>query len=198
MASQDFDHQCSSCANGKSYRLLFPKVSQSKYSKIELAIIDLTSPMLVLTWDGFLYALVIIEVSCCYPVERLLCNKDKTSITVCDILIVFERQSGQKVCHLCSDNGSEFINQTITEFCCCNSIVHKMTIPYIPEQNSIAERAIAIFFEIVWSMLYMAGIRLCYQGEAFTYAVYIWTLCFTTVLNCVVCKGTILGLGLVT
>jgi len=35
-------------------------------------------------------------------------------------------------------------------------------------------------------MLYMAGIRLCYWGEVFTYAVHIWTLCFTTVLNYVV------------
>jgi len=61
-----------------------------------------------------------------------------------------------------------------------------MTIPYTPEQNSIAERAIAVFFEIVWSMLYMAGISLRYWGEAFTYAVHIWTLYSTIVLSCVV------------
>jgi len=92
-ASQDFNYLCSSCANGKSHCLPFPKVSQSKYSKIELVIMDLTGPMSVPTWDGFLYALVIIEVSCCYPVRRLLCNKDKTSTTVHDILAVLERQS---------------------------------------------------------------------------------------------------------
>jgi len=104
-----------------------------------------------------------------------------------DILaVVLERQSGQKVCCLCSDNGSEFINQIMAEFCHRNGIVHKTTIPYTPEQNSIAERAIAIFFEMVWSMLYMAGISLHYWGEAFTYAVHIQTLCSTTVLNCVV------------
>jgi len=91
MAPQDFDYWCSSCANEKSHRFSFPKVSQSKYFKMELVIMDLTGPMLVSTWDGFLYALVIIEVSCCYPVERLLCNKDKTSTTVCDVLIVLER-----------------------------------------------------------------------------------------------------------
>ena len=74
----------------------------------------------------------------------------------------------------------------MAEFCHCNGIVYKTTIPYTPEQNSIAERAIAIFFEMVWSMLYTAGISLCYWGEAFTYAIYIWTLCSTTVLNGVV------------
>ena len=147
---------------------------------------DLTGPILVPTWDGFLYALVIIEVSCHYPVGRLLCNKDETGTTVCDILVMFERQSGQKICYLHSDNSSEFINQTMAEFCHHNSIVHETTIPYTPEQNGIAKRAIAIFFEIVQSMLYMAGISLCYWGEAFTYAVHIWTLCSTTVLNSIV------------
>ena len=147
---------------------------------------DLTGPISVPTWDGFLYALVIIEVSCHYPVGRLLHNKDETSTTVRDILVMSERQSGQKIRRLCSDNGSEFINQTMAKFCCCNGIVHEPTIPYTPEQNSIAERAIAIFFEIVWSMLYMAGISLCYWGEAFTYAVHIWTLCSTTALNGIV------------
>jgi len=100
---------------------------------MELVVMNLTGPMLVSIWDGFLYALVIIEVSCCYPVGRLLHNKDETGTTVRDILAVLERQFGQKVCHLCSDNGSEFINQTIAEFCCCNGIVHKTTISYIPE-----------------------------------------------------------------
>jgi len=74
----------------------------------------------------------------------------------------------------------------MAEFCHRNGIVYKTTIPYTPEQNGIAERAIAIFFEMVWSMLYTAGISLCYWGEAFTYAIYIWTLCSTTVLNGVV------------
>jgi len=46
----------------------------------------------------------------------------------------------------------------MAEFYCHNSIVHETTIPYTPEQNGIAERAIAIFFEMVWSMLYTAGI----------------------------------------
>jgi len=90
-APRDFDHLYSGCANGKSHHLPFSEASQSKYSKMELVVMDLTGPMLVPTWDGFLYALVIIEVSCRYPVGRLLCNKDETSTTVHDILVMFER-----------------------------------------------------------------------------------------------------------
>jgi len=49
---------------------------------------DLTSPISVSTWDGFLYALVVVEVSCHYLVERLLHTKEDTSIAIYDILVV--------------------------------------------------------------------------------------------------------------
>ena len=58
-------------------------------------------------------------------------------------------------------------------FCRHNGIIYETTIPYTPEQNSIAEQAIVVFFEMVWSMFYTAGVSLWYWGEAFTYAVYI-------------------------
>jgi len=52
---------------------------------------------------------------------------------------MLERQSGLKVHHLCSDNGSEFVNEAMYTFFCHNSIVYETTIPYTPEQNGIAE-----------------------------------------------------------
>jgi hypothetical protein len=43
---------------------------------MELLVIDLTGPMLVSTWDGNYYALVVVEASCRYPIGRLLKSKD--------------------------------------------------------------------------------------------------------------------------
>ena len=71
-APKDFDQLCNACANGKSYCSPMPETSVSKYSKMELLVMDLTGPMMVLTWDGYQYALVVIEVSCRYAVGRLL------------------------------------------------------------------------------------------------------------------------------
>jgi len=45
-------------------------------------------------------------------------------------------------------------------FCRCNSIIHETTVPYTPEQNGIAEQAIAVFFEMVQSMLYTVNVSL--------------------------------------
>ena len=72
--------------------------ARDKYSKIELLVIDLTGPMSVPTWDGFLYALVVVEVSCHYAVGHLLHNKDETGPTVCNIMAMLEQQSGLKTC----------------------------------------------------------------------------------------------------
>jgi len=99
---------------------------------------------------------------------------------------MLERQSGLKVRHLCSDNGSEFVNDAMNTFCRRNGIIHKTTIPYTPEQNGIAERAIAVFFEMVRSMLHTANVSLQYWGEAFSYVVHIRSLSATTGLDGVV------------
>ena len=60
----EFDHLYSGYANSKSHRLSILDSSMSCYFKKELLVIDLTSPMSVPTWDGYLYTLVMVEVSC--------------------------------------------------------------------------------------------------------------------------------------
>ena len=65
---------------------------------MELLVIDLTRLMSVSTWDGYLYALVIMEVSCCYVVSHLLKEKEEASIAIRDIIAMMECQSGLKAC----------------------------------------------------------------------------------------------------
>jgi len=75
----EFNHLCSGCANSKSHHLSIPDSSMSCYSKMELLVIDLTGPMSVLTWNRYLYALVMVEASCWYSVGCLLKKKEDTS-----------------------------------------------------------------------------------------------------------------------
>ena len=89
--------------------------------------------MSVSTWDRYLYALVVVEVSCYYAVNCLLKEKEEAGISIWDIIAIMEYQSGLKACWLWSDNGSEFVNKTIEQFCWLNGIIHKTTISYLPE-----------------------------------------------------------------
>jgi hypothetical protein len=95
----DFDHLCAGCAHGKSHQLPLQVTSTNKYSKMELLVMDLTGPMTVPTWDGHLYALVVVEASCRYPVGQLLKEKEEVGTTVQDIVAMLECQSGLKACH---------------------------------------------------------------------------------------------------
>jgi len=99
-APKDFNQLCNACANGKSHRSPMPETSASKYSKIELLVMDLTDLMMVPTWDGYQYALVVIEVSCRYAVGQLLREKDEAGVAVQDIVAMLEHQSGLKARHL--------------------------------------------------------------------------------------------------
>jgi len=98
-----------------------------------------------------------------------------------DVVTMLERQSSEHVKYFQSDNGTEFVNLTMDLFCKKNGIIHKTTNLYLPEQNDIIEYAIAIFFKMVHCMLYAAFVNLCYWGEAFMYAVHIYSL---TAISC--------------
>lgn len=81
----------------KSHKLLLLDLSSLLYSKIELVIIDLTGLMFIPMWDSNLYALVAVEVSCCYPVGCLLKHKEEVGVAVKNIVAMLERQSGEHV-----------------------------------------------------------------------------------------------------
>ena len=90
---------------------------------MDLLVMDLTGPMSVPTWNGYLYVLVVVEVSCYYAVSCLLKEKEETNITIQNIMAMMEHQSGLKACQLWSDNGSKFMNKTMEQFCWLNSII---------------------------------------------------------------------------
>ena len=93
----DYDHVCTGCTHGKSHRKPMPGTSNTKYSKMKLVVMDLTGPISVPTWDGYAYALVVVEVSCQYPVRRLLISKEEAGGAVRDVIAMLEYQSGLKV-----------------------------------------------------------------------------------------------------
>jgi len=68
-----------------------------KYHYLELVVMDLTSPILVATWDGHTYILVVVEASNCYPVDRLLKLKKKARLVVRNIIVILEKQLGVKI-----------------------------------------------------------------------------------------------------
>jgi hypothetical protein len=183
---KDYDHVCEGCVLGKSHWLPLPKASTTTYELMDLIVVNLTGPMSIETWSGMSYALVIVKVSCRYPVRQLLKTKTEADANLQEIIAMLKRQSGKNLKWMWRDNGSEFVKELTDAFCCRNGIIHKMTVPYTPEKNGIVERAITTLFEMARCTLYSANMDLCYWGEAFMYAVHIQSCSPLLALNGVV------------
>ena len=57
---------------------------------------DLTGSISVPTWDGYLYIIVIVEVSYHYTISHLLKEKKKADIAIQDIIAMMVHQSSLK------------------------------------------------------------------------------------------------------
>ena len=180
---QTFDHVCEGCVLSKSHRLPFPKASTTPYEKMGLIVVDLTGPMSVETWTGMSFALVAVESSRRFGVGELLKSKDEAAEALQWVIVMLERQSGKLLKKIHTDNGTEWDNKIIRQFCDRNGIIHWTAVPYGQEQNGLAEQTIAVYFEMVKCMLHSASMDLRYWGEAFMYAIHIQNLSPTRGLN---------------
>jgi hypothetical protein len=88
------------------------------------------------------YALIILDEFSNFAWFSPLRSKDAK--TVADIwinLVAFlKTQTGRTVRSLQTDNGTEFINETMAAFNQANGILHRTTVPYAHEQNGRVER----------------------------------------------------------
>ena len=51
-----------------------------------------------------------------------------------------EKQYGQHILKLRSNNGGEYVNNKFITFCTEQGIQMQQTVPYTPQQNGVAER----------------------------------------------------------
>lgn len=85
---------------------------------MECVVVDLTGPMSVAMWTGKHYALVAVEVSSRWGVGDLLTRKDEAAEALKTIIARLERQADKKIVNIRSDNGSEWVNDVLSNFCC--------------------------------------------------------------------------------
>ena len=84
---------------------------------MECVVVDLTGPMSVVTWTGKCYTLVAVEVSSQLGVGNLLTRKDEAAKALKTIIARLERQADKKIVNICLDNGSEWVNDVLSNFC---------------------------------------------------------------------------------
>jgi hypothetical protein len=90
-----------------------------------------------------------------------------------DTLTLLENQSGYKLQRLRCDNGTEYINSQLKDYCRTNGIQLETTVRYTPEQNGAAERLNRTLMEKVRPMLTAADLPKHLWAEALATANYV-------------------------
>ncbi|GLB39961.1 putative reverse transcriptase (RNA-dependent DNA polymerase) [Lyophyllum shimeji] len=136
---------------------------------------DLWGPARVQTTGGKVYMMLAVDQGGGGVEGYFLSNKEmETTVEVLEAYHVkSERQTGQKLLYIRTDEGPEFVNSKWKAYCQKFGIIHETTAPYSSSANGVVERANRTVLDRGRSMMIDSGLPAHYWGEAMATAVYL-------------------------
>ena len=168
------DGLCDSCQKAKQRKSSFKSKSEISVLKPNhLLHVDLFGPVNVPSLGRKKYALVIVDEYTRYTWVYFLAKKDETALNLMDRVRLLDRGPDNKVRIIRSDNGTEFRNSTMEEFCKERGVKQEFSAPSTPQQNGVVERKNRTLIEAARTMLDEANLPTYLWAEA------VQTACFT-------------------
>ncbi|GJU63527.1 retrovirus-related pol polyprotein from transposon TNT 1-94 [Tanacetum coccineum] len=167
------DHLCSACALGKSTKKPHkPKSEDTNQEKLYLLHMDLCGPMCVASVNGKKYILVIVDDYSRFTWVKCLRSKDEAPAFIINFLKMIQVRLKETVRRIRTDNGTEFVNQTLREYYEKVGISHETSVARSPQQNGVVERRNRTLIEAARTMLIYAKAPLFLWAEAVATACY--------------------------
>ena len=129
------------------------KTESSIYDPYHLLYLDLFGPVNIMLMKMKRYALVIVDEYIRYTCVYFPHKKDKTPHILLNHIRFLETGSEHKVKILMSDNGKEFKNASMEEFCTYKGIKQTFLVLGTPQQNGVVERKNRTLIEAGRTML---------------------------------------------
>ncbi|GJV52781.1 putative ribonuclease H-like domain-containing protein [Tanacetum coccineum] len=168
------DHTCVACQKGKQHKASCkPKLVSSISQTLQLLHMDLFGPTSVRSINHKTYCLVITDDFSRFSWTFFLRTKDETSAILKDFIRQIENQLNQKVKILRCDNGTEFKNKEVIEFCGLKGIKREYSNARTPQQNGVAERKNRTLIEAARTMLADSFLPNTFWAEAVSTACYV-------------------------
>lgn len=140
---------------------------------LELIHSDVCGPVETPTWDNKRYILTMLDDYTHFTVIYLLQNKYEVADTIKEYVKLAEARWNTKLAKLRYDNGREYANENLKNWCKKNGIEMDFTIPYTPQLNGKAERLNRTLLEKTRALLAESGLEKEMWGEAAYTATYI-------------------------
>ncbi|GJR81876.1 retrovirus-related pol polyprotein from transposon TNT 1-94 [Tanacetum coccineum] len=167
------DHLCSACALGKSTKKPHkPKSEDTNQEKLYLLHMDLCGPMRVASVNGKKYILVIVDDYSRFTWVKCLRSKDEAPAFIINFLKMIQVRLKETVRRIRTDNGTEFVNQTLREYYEKVGISHETSVARSPQQNGVVERQNRTLIEVAHTMLIYTKAPLFLWAEAVATACY--------------------------
>lgn len=174
---------CDVCCRGKMIRTPFPKRSGRSTTPLELVHTDVCGPMSTESIGKSKYFVEFVDDHSRWCEVRFIRHKSDVLQVTKDIVAMFERQKKTKLKCLQSDNGTEYTSADFDNYLRTHGIKRRLTIPYNPEQNGIAERKNRTLLETARCLLLEADLPPMFWAEAVSTANYIRNRCPSKSVN---------------
>ncbi|GJW00494.1 retrovirus-related pol polyprotein from transposon TNT 1-94 [Tanacetum coccineum] len=175
------DHLCSACAMGKSKKKPHkPKSEDTNQEKLYLLHMDLCGPIRVASVNRKKYILVIVDDYSRFTWVKCLRSKDEAPDFIIKFLKMIQVRLKVPIRRIRTDNGTEFVNQTLREYYEKVVISHETSVAHFPQQNSVVERRNRTLIKAACTMLIYAKAPLFLWAEA------VATTCYTQ--NCFIIR----------
>jgi len=131
---------CEHCVFGKHKRVTFNISTHKSKGILDYVHSDLWGPSRKPSIGGSHYILTIIDDYSRKVWPYFLKDKSEAFSAFKEWKVMIENQTEKKVKKLRTDNGMEFYSNEFKAYCKSQGIVRHYTIPYMPQQNGVAER----------------------------------------------------------
>ncbi|GJT50460.1 retrovirus-related pol polyprotein from transposon TNT 1-94 [Tanacetum coccineum] len=149
-----------------------PKSEDTNQEKLYLLHMDLCGPMRVASINGKKYILVIVDDYSRFTWVKFLASKYEAPYFIIKFLKMIQVRLNATVRNIRTDNGTEFVNQTLRSYYENVSISHETSVARTPQQNGVVERRNRTLIEAARTTLIYVKAHLFLWAEAFATACY--------------------------
>nr|GEV45392.1 putative ribonuclease H-like domain-containing protein [Tanacetum cinerariifolium] len=148
------NHTCVACKKGKQHKASCKTKHVSSVSQpLQRLHMDLFGPTFVKSLNKKSYCLVVTDDYSRFTWVFFLATKNETSPILKTFITGIENQLSLNMKIIRSDNGTEFKNYDLIQFCRMKGIKRKFSVPKTPQQNGIVERKNKTLIEAARTML---------------------------------------------
>ncbi|GJU12873.1 putative ribonuclease H-like domain-containing protein [Tanacetum coccineum] len=168
------DQTCVACLKGKQHRASCKSKILNPITKpLFMLHIDLFVPTFVSSLMHKKYCLVVTDDYSRFTWVFFLTTKDETSEILKKFIKEIENLVDKKVNIIRSDNGTEFKNKVMDDFCRENGIKREYSVARTPQQNGVVERRNRTLIEVARTMLADSKLPTTFLAKAVSTACYV-------------------------